>query len=260
MASAQPIIVLKKKKAHAHRPHGGAWKVAYADFVTAMMAFFLVLWLMSSSNDVKESIAGYFSNPRGFAKTIGTGMSGSGHGITITKKQMPLLKEKLEQAIRQHPMVGKLKEHVHMTMTPEGLRIELLETDKGMFFENGRSDPTEGGRNVLVALAHELGKLNNSIMIEGHTDSKPYDGPVYSNWELSADRANAARRIMQADGVRSDQIAEVRGFADQQLRFPTHPEDPSNRRVSIIISYPQFTDHDNAKDAATPALKNPGKK
>src|SRR5437588_35974 len=171
MASAQPIIVLKKKKAHAHRPHGGAWKVAYADFVTAMMAFFLVLWLMSSSNDVKEAIAGYFSNPKGFAKTIGTGMSGSGHGITITKQQMPMLKEKLEQAIRQHPTVGKLKEHVHMTMTPEGLRIELLETDKGMFFENGRPDPTDSGQAVLIALAHEVGKLNNSIMIEGHTDS-----------------------------------------------------------------------------------------
>ena len=261
MPSAQTIIVLKKKKAHAHRAHGGAWKVAYADFVTAMMAFFLVLWLMSSSNDVKEAIAGYFSNPKGFAKTIGTGMSGSGHGITITKEQMPQLKETLEQAIRQHPAVSKLKEHVHMTMTPEGLRIELLETDKGMFFENGRSDPTEGGREVLIALANELGKLNNSIIIEGHTDSKPYDNPVYSNWELSADRANSARKIIQANGVATDQVSQVRGFADQQLRFPTRPEDPSNRRVSIIVAYPQITERDAARNAAaTPRTKSAGKK
>lgn len=256
MPSAQPIIILKRRKAHAHRPHGGAWKVAYADFVTAMMAFFLVLWLMSSSNDVKEAIAGYFSNPKGSTKTIGTGMSGSGHGITITKEQMPSLKDKLEMAVRQHPNVGKLKEHVHMTLTPEGLRVELLETDKGMFFENGRADPTESGRDVLIALAQELGRLNNSIMIEGHTDSKPYDGPIYSNWELSADRANAARRIMQANGVHSDQISEVRGFADQQLRIPAHPEDPSNRRVSIIIAYPQISDTDEPKDSkAAPTAK-----
>ncbi len=249
----QPIIILKKRKAHAHRAHGGAWKVAYADFVTAMMAFFLVLWLMSSSNDVKEAIAGYFSNPKGSTKTIGTGMSGSGHGITITKEQMPSLKDKLEMAVRQHPNVSKLKEHVHMTLTPEGLRIELLETDKGMFFENGRPDPTQSGRDVLIALAHELGKLNNTIIIEGHTDSTPYDGPIYSNWELSADRANAARRILQGSGVHSDQISEVRGFADQQLRFPTRPEDPSNRRVSIIIAYPQVSDADEPKDSKVAA-------
>ncbi len=234
----QPIFIIKKKISHGQH-HGGSWKVAYADFVTAMMALFIVLWLMTASQDVQKAIAGYFRDPKGFGTQTGSSMGGSGEGLTISKDHMDLLKSKLQQALKQSPELSKLKDYVQMTITGEGLRIELLETNKGMFFDSGRPYPTKTGEDLLRLLAEQLGKLKNSILVEGHTDSKPYDGEGYSNWELSADRANAARRIMQLDGLRLNQVSQVRGFADQQLRIPANPEDPSNRRVSIIVQYPQ---------------------
>lgn len=233
-----PIIVIKKKGGHAGH-HGGAWKVAYADFVTAMMALFIVLWLLSASNDVQKAVAGYFRDPKGFGKQMGSSMGGSGESLTITKSNMTLLKGKLEQAMKKSPQFERIKDYVQMTVTGEGLRIELLETDKGMFFSSGQPVPTEAGKDLLTKLAQELGKMKNSVLIEGHTDAKPYEGSAYSNWELSADRANSARKIMQETGLRPDQVTQVRGFADQQLRVPDKPEDASNRRVSIIVQYPQ---------------------
>ena len=231
-----PIILIKKKAAHeAH--HGGAWKVAYADFVTAMMALFIVLWLMTATQDVKRDIAGYFRDPKGFGTQTGSAMSGSGESLTISKDHMDLLKGKIQQALQQSPEFAKLKDYVQMTVTGEGLRIELLENEKGVFFENGQAAPTALGTDLLTRLAKELGKLSNSLLVEGHTDSKVYQSAIYSNWELSADRANAARRIMQERGLRSDQVKQVRGFADQQLRLPAEPENPSNRRISIIVQY-----------------------
>jgi chemotaxis protein MotB len=233
-----PIIIIKKKGGHAGH-HGGAWKVAYADFVTAMMALFIVLWLLSSSEDVKKAIAGYFRDPKGHGKQLGSAMGGSGESITVSKTNMSALKDKLEQAMKQSPQFEKLKDYVQMTVTGEGLRIELLETEKGMFFATGQPSPTDTGKDLLVKLSEELGKMQNAILIEGHTDSKQYQGAQYSNWELSADRANQARKIMQENGLRADQVTQVRGFADQQLRIPDKPEDPSNRRVSIIVQYPE---------------------
>jgi len=249
-SSREPVIIIKKKKVHAHGHHGGAWKVAYADFVTAMMAFFIVLWLMSSSQNVKEAIAGYFSDPRGFQNRRGSSVAGAGEGITIAKDQMNNLKESLQKALRQRSNFDKLKDHIAMTVTGEGLRIELLETNKGMFFENGQPKPTESGAELLKAIAKELGKLSNSIFIEGHTDSKPFDNSIYSNWELSADRANAARKLMEEDGLRPNQVTQIRGYADQLLRVPERPEDPSNRRISIIVQYPP-----EASDPGPPASK-----
>lgn len=240
----QPVILIRKRAAGHAAHHGGAWKVAYADFVTAMMAFFLVLWLMSSSNEVKDAIAGYFSDPKGYVRHVGTGLVGKGHAIAINKAQMAKLKDKLEQAIAQRMQQDQLKEHVRMSVTSEGLRIELIETAHGIFFQSGEANPTREGIDVLAALAKELGGLSNPILIEGHTDSKPYHNELYSNWELSADRANAARRLMQANGVHPDQVSQVRGFADQELRIPDHPEDPSNRRVSIIVGYPRTVESD----------------
>jgi chemotaxis protein MotB len=149
---------------------------------------------------------------------------------------MNQLKDKIEQAIKQAAQFQKMKDQIQMTVTGEGLRIELLETDKGMFFESGSPEPTEMGRELLGKLAEEVGHLPNRILIEGHTDAKPYSGTRgYSNWELSSDRGNAARRLMEEAGLREDQVQQVRGFADQDLRVPTAPEDASNRRVSIII-------------------------
>jgi chemotaxis protein MotB len=233
-----PIILIKKKASHAGH-HGGAWKVAYADFVTAMMALFIVLWLLSSSENVRKSVAGYFQDPKGFGKELGSSMGGNGESVTLTQSNMDQLKNKLQQAIRKSPQFEKMKDYVEMTITGEGLRIELLETEKGMFFETGQAVPTPTGAALLAKLSHELGSMKNSILVEGHTDAAPYQGANYSNWELSADRANAARKIMQENGLRPDQVTQVRGFADQQLRNPDKPEAPSNRRVSIIVQFLQ---------------------
>lgn len=233
----QPIIIVKKKFGPAPH-HGGAWKVAYADFVTALMALFIVLWLMTASEPIKKAIAGYFRDPSGVASKTGTALGGVGQTLTINKNNLDLLKRSIETALLKNPDLSKLKKYVQMTITNDGLRIELLENEKGVFFENGEAQPTPGGKELLIMIAGQLGQLKNHILIEGHTDAKPYHGAkIYSNWELSADRANAARRIMQAHGVRENQVAEVRGFADQQLRLPDRPFDPSNRRVSIIVQF-----------------------
>ncbi len=226
------------KKGHAAH-HGGAWKVAYADFVTAMMALFMVLWLVSSSEQVKKAIGGYFNDPTGKGKDVGNGLRGVGsESLSLQKDDMNKLKEKLEQAIRTSQPLEKVKEHVVMTVTGEGLRIELVEDAQGMFFQSGNADPTSYGKDLMALLAAEIGKLPNSVTMEGHTDSKAYVGRKdYSNWELSADRANAARRWMQGNGMRDDQVTQVRGFADQSLRNRDDPEDASNRRVTLIIQY-----------------------
>ncbi len=232
----QPIIVVKKIVHAGH--HGGAWKVAYADFVTAMMALFIVLWLLSSSAEVKKAVGGYFRDPTGRSAQNGTGQSGSSENIGIAKDDMGKLKEKLEAAIRQAPEVGKLKNQVQMSVTGEGLRIELLESAKNSFFETGNAQPTSSGEEMLQLLAAQLGKLPNRLSIEGHTDANPYvSANGYSNWELSSDRANAARKLIQQFGVRPDQVDDVRGFAAQRLRKPDDPTSPSNRRVSIVVKY-----------------------
>ncbi len=236
-AGVQPIIVIKKKGGHGGH-HGGAWKVAYADFVTAMMALFLVMWLMNATPEVKKAVSSYFKDPQGTGKKTGTNVANSGESVTLNKNTVKDLKDKLEEAIKKQPEFQKLKNNVEMTITPEGLRIELLETEKGMFFNTGAAVPTDVGKDLLVKLASELVKLkNNPLMIEGHTDSIPYGKAEYSNWELSTDRANAARRILQETGMAEHQITQVRGFADQRLRVPTKPDDASNRRVSIIVGY-----------------------
>jgi chemotaxis protein MotB len=164
---------------------------------------------------------------------------------------MKKLKEKLEQAVKDTGSLEKIRDHIVITVTGEGLRVELIEDEKGVFFESGSPAPSEFGKELLNTLAVELGKLPNKITMEGHTDSKPFSGrDGYSNWELSTDRANNARRWMQAHGMRDDQVTQVRGFADQSLRNPADPEDPSNRRITLIIQYQKATAEDNAKMAA----------
>lgn len=235
MNASQPVIIIKKKGSHGGH-HGGAWKVAYADFVTAMMALFIVLWLLNSSKQVQEAVGGYFKDPTGTSKMVGSNMQGAGDSFALAREDMPKLKEELQMAIRHVENFEKLKDQIEMTVTSEGLRIELLETEPGTFFESGSPTPSVNGRELLVALAVELGKLPNKISLEGHTDARPFaKGAAYGNWELSADRANAARRLMQQNGVREDQVMQVRGYADQRLRKPDNPEDASNRRISVIV-------------------------
>lgn len=256
----RPIIVIKRKaKGHAGH-HGGAWKVAYADFVTALMALFIVLWLMSQDKEVQKAVATYFSNPAGPGKQdkfsipsgpgahTGTDVAGFGNSIEVPKQDMAKLREKLQEALKLVPNFRNLKDHVEITITSDGLRIELLENEAGVFFESGKPIPTQSGSQLIAVLAGELGKLPNSVMIEGHTDAKPYsDTTGYCNWDLSTDRANSARRIMQAQGLRSDQVSQVRGFADRQLRHPADPTNASNRRISVIVQY--LAQPDSSKSA-----------
>ena len=237
MSTKPSIIIIKKKAGHGGH-HGGAWKVAYADFVTAMMALFIVLWLMNSSKQIQEAVGGYFKDPTGNSKMVGSDMRGSGENFNLSKDNMAQLKEQLQSAMRQVPNIDKLKNHIDMTVTAEGLRIELLESAVSTFFNSGNADPNMDGEDILILLAQELGSLPNKIAIEGHTDSRPYRlQSNYGNWELSADRANAVRRLMQQHGIGADQVMQVRGFADQKLRKPEAPDDPSNRRVSLIVEY-----------------------
>jgi chemotaxis protein MotB len=235
-ARSQPIIVIRKKGGHGGH-HGGAWKVAYADFVTAMMSLFIVLWLMGSSEKVKRAVAGYFNDPRGTASLLGTTMSGTGETVTTaTTDQLKELKEKLEKEIKARKELEKLSKQIEITITPEGLRIELIEGKNGTFYQSGSARLSDSGQELLALLAAELKTLPNSLLIEGHTDSTPYPSDSgYSNWDLSADRANSARRLLQQDGVRVNQVTQVRGYADQMLRVKNNPADPSNRRVSILV-------------------------
>jgi chemotaxis protein MotB len=235
-AKAQPIIVIKRKGGHGGH-HGGAWKVAYADFVTALMALFIVLWLMNSSEQVKKAVAGYFNDPKGTANLLGTTMAGNGVAATQERgDNLQKLKEKLEQGIQAQKDLEKLSKQIEISITPEGLRVELLEDKNGTFYEMGSARLSGSGQELLALLASELKTLPNALLIEGHTDAAQYSNDAsYSNWELSADRANAARRLLQQGGVRSDQVTQVRGYADQLLRVKENPYDPSNRRISILV-------------------------
>ncbi len=234
--AASTIIIIKKKKSGHGGHHGGAWKVAYADFVTAMMSLFIVLWLLSANDAVKHSVAAYFRDPKGTSTKIGTAQDGVGHALPLHKEDLGDLKKRLQEAARRLPNFDKFGKQVEITAAPEGLQIELLEDPGGTFFELGNAQPTPILNEFLSVVSKELGKVPNKISIEGHTDAVPYSNDAtYSNWELSADRANAARRIMQTSGIGSAQVAEVRGYADQQLRLPDRPEDPSNRRITLIL-------------------------
>jgi chemotaxis protein MotB len=235
-AKTQPIIVIKKKGGHGGH-HGGAWKVAYADFVTAMMSLFIVLWLMGSSEKVKRAVAGYFNDPKGTGSQLGTTMTGTGATVSqLDTKDLEKLKDKLEQEIKARKELEKLSKQIEIKVTPEGLRIELIEDKNGTFYELGSAKLSQNGQTLLSLLASELKTLPNLLLIEGHTDSTPYsDQNGYSNWELSADRANSARKLLQQDGVRANQVTQVRGYADQMLRIKDNPTDPSNRRISILV-------------------------
>ena len=255
--TSQPIIIIRKNKGHHGGHHGGAWKVAYADFVTAMLSLFIVLWLLSSSEQVQKAVGGYFTDPKGSAKDVGNGLRGAGsESISVRKDDMNQLKKKLEDAIKDPKSLQKIKEHVVFTITSEGLRVELIEGENSTFFESGNSVPTTFGKDLLQKLAEEIGKLPNSVMMEGHTDSRPFTQRAdYSNWELSADRANAARRWMVYNGMRDEQVTQVRGYADKNLRDKANPEEATNRRVTLIIQYLNSKDAVTAPDA--PAKTSP---
>jgi chemotaxis protein MotB len=227
------------------RHSGGAWKVAYADFVTALMALFIVLWMMGASAKVKSSIGGYFKDPKEFARTAASrsasAAAGSAGDSVVPSDNMEEIRKQLEAAIAALPEFAKLRDHVKFSVTAEGLRIDLLETDQGMFFVSGSSEPSPAGQALLRVLAKEMSQLPNRLAIEGHTDARPFRNASpaagYSNWELATDRANAARRLLHGYGVRPEQVIEVRGFADQRPYNAKDPFDSKNRRVSVVVRF-----------------------
>ena len=256
--SNAPIIIVRKRSGdHDDEGHGGAWKVAYADFVTAMMALFIVLWLLSASEKVQKAVGGYFLDPTGKGRQTGTTSSGIGETITLNREELQKLKDKLEEMLKQIPTLQHMERQVRITLTTEGLRIDLMETERGLFFETGNPKPAAAGAEILRVLAGELLKLPNKVAIEGHTDAKPFGRPDYSNWELSADRANAARRILEESGLDESRVSQVRGFADQRLLTKDDPTNPSNRRISIIVRNAGLDQQEEAVAQGQTVVQNP---
>ena len=282
------IVVRRGKKHQAH--HGGAWKVAYADFMTAMMAFFLVMWLSAQDSRIRKAVAGYFQEPGLLPQEKSNSILATGNG-GVDPAGMPVLHAEAKpkqsdelikaehdalQAAAQHikdklievPSIASLRDQVELTVTDEGLRIELVEKNGSSFFELGKSVLRGESVEILQIIAQEIGKLPNSLVIEGHTDRAAYrEGATYGNWELSSDRANAARRVMDAGGLRPGQIRNVTGYADTDLRVPGDPLDPRNRRVSILVRSQLAPDADGASKGSAPPVaptagaagKEPGK-
>jgi chemotaxis protein MotB len=244
----QPIIIRKKKAAHGGH-HGGAWKVAYADFVTAMMALFIVLWIVGQSKQVKEYVSQYFRDPGAFwENTKGGGamesqmMVGAYHqGTGMSKSEQERLKtagDSIMAELKKAPDLAELTKRVKIEVMKEGLRIEILESSNECNFDVGTSHLKPEAEKTLGIIADQVAKLPNHVILEGHTDSRQYsrvDG--YTNFELSDDRANAARRVLVRSGVGADKIDEVRGCGDSRLHNPKDPLDASNRRIAIIIKF-----------------------
>ncbi len=267
----QPVIIVKKKGGHAGH-HGGAWKVAYADFVTAMMAFFLVMWLVSSSKAVRAGVGGYFRDPVAFMEG-GKGVLPGGETLDkptteapapaeapqessedVERARLELAVTHIKEGLAEVPAFQALRDQVEFSVTPEGLRIDLIEKAESSFFDSGSAKMKGETERMLAVIAIELGALNHDVVLEGHTDSRPYASTNrYSNWELSSDRANAARRIMEIAGVKPNQVTAVRGLADRELRYPDDPRDPRNRRVSILVKSPLMKKASETPKAPAPA-------
>jgi chemotaxis protein MotB len=246
------IIVIKKGKNHQGH-HGGAWKVAYADFVTAMMALFIVLWVLGQDEKVIQGVAGYFKDPIGFASKNRFLLEGMGtlpkdsnnaviEKIKEREKEINKLKDMGTQIIDElskNPEFAKLTDQVKIEIAKEGLRIEMTESNDAVFFEIGTSELKYEARKLLEQLGKNLSLLPNKIIIEGHTDARPYSkkDSEYSNFELSCDRANSARRVLIYGGLGSEKLDEVRGYADTRLLDKKDPYNLVNRRISVIIKF-----------------------
>ncbi|MFV8570410.1 flagellar motor protein MotB [Marinobacter sp. SBS5] len=259
----QPIIIKRKKKVVAGH-HGGSWKVAFADFATAMMAFFLVLWLTATATpEQKQAVTGYFKDPIGFTEGGSKNpidLGGSASVIdesaldiesstvqieeqvideladTLEQRRMEALFQELKERIEQNETLQEFKDQLLIDITDEGLRIQIVDRSGRPMFDSGRAELKYYTQELLFELAKTLGSVNNKLSLTGHTDATPFNGrPGYTNWELSADRANTARRALVAGGVRLEQIARVVGLSDSVLFDTDNPTAPINRRISIIV-------------------------
>jgi len=246
----EPIIIKKGKKG-GHGHHGGAWKVAYADFVTAMMALFIVLWILGQSEEVKNQVANYFQNPFGVGvgqgpSAIQGGTSGIPNDVSNAMRRRELEREALKKMgdeiiddLSKSSEFQQIADQIMAEITDEGLKIEIADSKEDVFFEVGTANLKPSAYKMIEIIGKEISKLNNKVLIEGHTDSRPYSatGVGYSNFELSSDRANAARRALISGGMIPGQIEQVRGWADNRLKDPKNPYSEVNRRISIIVKY-----------------------
>lgn len=270
----QPIIIKRVKKA-GHVAHGGAWKIAYADFVTAMMAFFLLMWLLGSTSEGdKKGLSDYFSSPLKVAMEGGPGagasqsvINGGGNDLTQSAgqskrgdganpaarklsgeqdrvsrarkdaQQMAQLSAKISAMISSNPKLAEFSEQIKLTITPDGLQIQIVDDQKRPMFDSGSAIVKPYMRDILQQIGLALVDVDNKLSIDGHTDQTPYSSGVrgYSNWELSADRANASRRELMSAGVSNDKVARIMGLASSVLLDEENPRSPSNRRISITI-------------------------
>ncbi len=259
----QPIIIKRKKKVVGGH-HGGSWKVAFADFATAMMAFFLVLWLTATATpEQKLAVEGYFKDPVGFTdggSPNPVDLEGSASVIeeatqdqeastiqiedevvddladTLEQRRMRQLFQEFQERIENSDTLQEFKDQLLLDITDEGLRIQIVDRSGRPMFDSGRDELKYYSQDILFELAKKLGSVDNKISITGHTDATPFSGrPGYTNWELSADRANTARRALVAGGVRLEQIARVVGLSDSVLFDKDNPTAPVNRRISIIV-------------------------
>ncbi len=242
-----------RKKGHGAGHHGGAWKVAYADFVTTLMALFIVLWIVGQNEAVKQGVAEYFKHPTvlpgGRAATLAPGGSGvlpaerpgggkdtAEEGRVEEERNLQGAAARIKQLTEKGGGFEALRDQIRIELTPEGLRIELMERDGQPFFELGSAVLVHPLKPLLEKLQTILASLTNVIAIEGHTDSRRYSvHRNYSNWELSVDRANSARRVLEAAGLPPERMDRVVGHADRVLRIPEDPLHASNRRITILV-------------------------
>lgn len=270
----QPIIIKRIKKS-GHAVHGGAWKIAYADFVTAMMAFFLLMWLLgSTAKGELQGIAAYFSSPLKVAMTGGDGAGNSssvipGGGNDLTKvhgqvrhsdsetekerrmsidtaraerarqdaARIKALQSKIDAMITENPRLNEYKSQIRIDVTPDGLQIQIVDNQNRPMFDSGSALVKPYMRDILHAIGASLSGVESRISLAGHTDAVPYGNSDrgYSNWELSADRANASRRELVTSGMPDAKLARVVGLADSDLMEPDNPRAPANRRITITV-------------------------
>jgi chemotaxis protein MotB len=270
----QPIIIKRIKKA-GHSAHGGAWKIAYADFVTAMMAFFLLMWLLGSTTEGdKKGIADYFNSPLKVSFFGGSGagdassvVKGGGNNLTESvgqvkkgkssetaaeksrkkairqeqaraeQERLRVLKAKVEEVLANDDRLAKYKTQIRLDMTAEGLRIQIVDDQNRAMFNSGSSAVNSYMQDILRAIGRVLEEVPNRLTIEGHTDAKPFSGGErgFSNWELSAERANASRRELVSGGLSGDKILRVQGLSSSVPFEKNDPLSPMNRRISIIV-------------------------
>ncbi|MEX0294408.1 flagellar motor protein MotB [Pseudomonas putida] len=270
MENNQPIII-KRVKRYGGGHHGGAWKIAFADFATAMMAFFLVLWLLSTATpEQKIAIAGYFKDPIGFSesgtpyvidlggspqlapeKTINPEEKSEPTPDTsiqldkdqvetlaeqVERERLELLLQELQNKVEENPQLQKFKDQILFEITQDGLRIQIMDAENRPMFDIGSARLQPYFEDILLAMADTIKAVPNKISVSGHTDAKPYsDSGEFGNWELSANRANAARRALVAGGYPDDQVARVVGYASSSLFDRKDPFNPVNRRIDIIV-------------------------